>query len=72
MPYEGAPTCTIRSPLSIGGAKPCPLVGYVEPTTQRVTAEHVEAPVRATFAPRPIRPDLPGAPPTANCPRSGS
>jgi len=66
--YEGAPTCTIRSPRSIGGAKRCPLVGYVEPTTQRVTAEQVEAPVRATFAPRPTRPDLPGAPPAANVP----
>jgi hypothetical protein len=66
--YEGAPTCTIRSPRSIGGAKRCPLVGYVEPATQRVTAEQVEAPVRATFAPRPTRPDRPGAPPTANVP----
>ena len=64
--YEDAPTCKIRSPRSIGGAKPCPLVGYVEPRTKRVTAEQVKAPVRATLAPRPTRPDLPGAPPTAN------
>jgi hypothetical protein len=67
--YKDAPTCEIRSPRSIGGAKPCPRVGYVEPSTRRVTTEQVEAPVRATFAPRPTRPDLPGAPPTANVPR---
>lgn len=67
--YRDHPTCTIRSPRVLGGARNCPLVGYVEPRPRRVTAEQVRARVRATFGPRPVRPAMGGARPGTVVPR---
>jgi hypothetical protein len=45
--YRDGHVCHIRPPVALGGAKPCPLVGYVAPPHQPVTTAQVAAPVRA-------------------------
>jgi hypothetical protein len=47
--YRDGHVCRIRSPQSIGGAKPCPPVGYVKPRHPRVTSADVAAPIRVTL-----------------------
>jgi hypothetical protein len=59
--YRDGSVCRIRSPRAIGGAKPCPLAGYVAPRAPRVSAAQVAAPVSARFAPTPVDPPTPGA-----------
>jgi hypothetical protein len=58
--YRDGTVCQIRSPRALGGAKPCPLKGYVQPKQPKVTATELRAPVHATVAPKPVR--VPGAP----------
>jgi len=45
--YRDGHVCKIRSPALIGGAKPCPPVGYREPRRAQVTDAQVAAPVHA-------------------------
>jgi hypothetical protein len=52
--YRDGSVCRLRSPRALGGARPCPLVGYVAPNVPRVSAAQVATPVRARFAPRPV------------------
>lgn len=60
--YRDGSVCRLRDPRSIGGGKPCPRVGYVEPAHAAISAANVKAPVTATVSPRPITPpSIPGA-----------
>lgn len=42
--YRDGHVCHIRSPVALGGVKPCPTVGYVAPRHRRVTSAQVAAP----------------------------
>lgn len=60
--YRGGRVCRIPSPATRGGAKPCPLVGYVQPRTKRIVAADVVTGVRAVEDPALVRPTA-GVPP---------
>ncbi len=57
--YDGAPRCVITSGRRIGGARGCPLVGFVRARPEHITAAQIATPVRATFAARRVRPAPP-------------
>ncbi len=67
--YDDAPICRIRSPRALGGAKPCPPVGYVAPSGPRVNAGQVSTPVRATVSRKPVKPPWPRVPVGVEIPR---
>lgn len=52
--YRDGSVCRIRSPRSIGGAKACPLVGYVPPRVTRIATTRLATPVRASFSTKPL------------------
>jgi hypothetical protein len=54
--YDGAPRCVIRSPARLGGARACPLVGYVAPPAEHVTSAQVGTRVSGSFASHAVRP----------------
>jgi hypothetical protein len=54
--YRDGSVCKIRSPRRIGGGKACPINGYVTPREARVTTEQVRSAVRASVAPKLVRP----------------
>ncbi|MCW2994431.1 MAG: hypothetical protein JWQ18_1926, partial [Conexibacter sp.] len=58
--YRGAPECRIASPKRRGGAKRCPLVGFVHRAAPQVTAAQVLSPVRAHVS-RKVRAQVPPA-----------
>jgi len=58
--YRDGTRCVIRNPHRLGGARPCPLKGYVEPHLPKVTAAEVKTRVRARVSKRLVR--LPGVP----------
>jgi hypothetical protein len=61
--YSGGRVCHLRSPRVLGGARGCPLVGYVAPRLPRLTRAQVAAPVTARFSRAPVRPYVSGGPP---------
>jgi hypothetical protein len=52
--YRDGHVCRIRSPRALGGAKPCPRVGYVVPRMPRLTDAQVAAPVTAHISLKPV------------------
>ncbi|HEY4099139.1 MAG TPA: hypothetical protein VGM33_26675 [Baekduia sp.] len=60
--YRDGSTCKIRSARAIGGAKRCPLKGYVVPPAKRYTAAEVRAPVYARVSATLARPPSLGGP----------
>jgi hypothetical protein len=52
--YRDGSVCHIRSPRAIGGARPCPLKGYVYPREPAVGAAQLASPVRAHVAPHTV------------------
>jgi hypothetical protein len=58
--YRDAPECMIVSPRRLGGAKRCPLVGFVHRAAAPVTAAQVVSPVRVHVS-RKVRVHVPPA-----------
>jgi hypothetical protein len=54
--YRDGSVCRIRSPRRNGGAIACPVKGYAVPREALVTTEQVRSTVRASVAPKLVRP----------------
>jgi hypothetical protein len=61
--YRDGSVCHIRSPRMVGGAKACPLKGYVAPHVPTVTRAQLRAPVRLTVSSKPVKPPVPAEDP---------
>ena len=48
--YRDGRVCRIRSPRALGGAKACPLIGYIAPRARRLTSAELAVPVHVTVA----------------------
>jgi hypothetical protein len=60
--YRDGRVCRIRNPARRGGAKPCPLVGYVPVKRPKVTAAAVASPVTVSVSPGAAKPPGPAPP----------
>jgi hypothetical protein len=54
--YRDGTVCRIVGPRRIGGARPCPLKGYVTPRLPKVTAEDLAMPIHVRVGKRPEHP----------------
>lgn len=55
--YAGAPDCVIPDARRIGGSRPCPAVGYVEPVLPTATSAQVRTPIGVAVSRKAVVPE---------------
>jgi hypothetical protein len=59
--YRDGHTCAIPNPRRLGGAKPCPMVGFALASRIPAAQLRLRSPVQASFGDHPQRPEVPNS-----------